>query len=257
MNIPHQEYCFCLSFHHLCVHRHFPFNGKMYPFCLSANPCHYMNFSIFAFYHRCHLNAWRPVLFQFKMTPRYTDQIHIPIQSSIKCKVRLLGIHPVICGIVHSDIYLVFFFHHICDVHPERGITAIVDFQKLTIYLYRSCHCRTVKFQKSPVSRLPEMWSVETFSIQAGTAIIIVSTILSVYIVPCMRQCHLFPFHGLCSRHISCLDKIPPIIKIFCRSHPIYPFWLSHITQCLHPSIPPYISIILFYRKGIICLSTD
>ena len=194
-----------------------PCNVHMNAVCIL--PCLYRYHSqlLFQIHNRSHLDAGSAVLAQFKMVFGYQNQIHAAIQTAVKSEVRLLGINPIVIGIVHRYAQKVFFLQMVCDVYPEGGIATLVVGKVGTIQVHIRGHSCTKEFQyhNTFVGRLGEC-----LGIHGSTPPVVVSSVLAILGIPGMGQGHLFPCRQGC-RHFCSLGKAPVIVKVQNISHSI------------------------------------
>ena len=121
------------------------------------------------------------------MQPVYNDEGHIAVNTAIKRKIRLLWVDPVISAVVHPYLHLIYCRKIIRDIPTESGIAAIMTAQDPAVQLHLRGGVHTLKLQIDPFIRI-YLWSVKTPGIYAGSAPIIVASVLTVKCVPGMRN---------------------------------------------------------------------
>ena len=174
----------------------------------------------------------RAAVFQFKMFLRNRDQLHVPVQTAVEGKVRLLRINCVVVLIadrnrdrVHRVPVLQ---QQIRQIHAEGGITPAVFRGLCPVHRDDGRHGRAAELNKNPAfSVIPGFGQTvlrKAFDIPAGPAVIVISAVLSVHGVPGVWQRHLLRFLRTALPHCLCgtagiLHKTPVIIPQGCRSH--------------------------------------
>ena len=86
-----------------------------------------------SFHRRGDLNAGAAVIIQIKMGIGNADQVHVPVKSAIEGKVRYLGIHPAIGGVVHQNGQQVVVFQGPGHIHPPGGVAAVMMLQMFSV----------------------------------------------------------------------------------------------------------------------------
>ena len=138
------------------------------------------------------------VIEEVKMIFIYDKDLYIPINPSVKCKISFLRIYPVVHGIVHKNLQLVLLQEKIRDIRPECGIPAVVDQDLCTVQRHLAAGVHTVEYQEDPLFLRRIVGSGKRLLINARSAEIIISAVLTVDRVPGVRQ---IADLGLGSRH--------------------------------------------------------
>ena len=126
---------------------------------------------------------------------RYRDEVHIPVQSTVKGKVSLLGIDGVVFGIVHRHAEQVCIRQRVGNIHMEGGIPARMPGQLPTIEIDRGGHGCAEEFKKGPSARLQHRTGKGS-GVHRGAAPVVVAAVGAVLRVPGMGQGHGLPGLG-------------------------------------------------------------
>ena len=116
----------------------------------------------------------------------YHNQIHAPVQSAVEGKVRLLGINPVVIGIVHAHHQGVVFFQ-ILQLHPEGAVAALMAANLLTIEHHLTGVGSPQELQPDLIARIDRRFG-QLPGIIAGAPVVIIAAVLTVNRVPGMGQ---------------------------------------------------------------------
>ena len=87
----------------------------------------YFHKSCLAFYIRRHLYPGTPIIIQIKMSLMHNQKFHIPVNTSIKCKISDLWIYFLILAVICFHKQRILFFQHIRHICPKRCIAVIVS----------------------------------------------------------------------------------------------------------------------------------
>ena len=100
--------------------------------------CRYLDshFCICTFHDWSNLQTFSPKAFKFEMCSRYSDHIDIPVQATIKCKIRCLRIYKLCRCIVNNDCNYIILFQYTCDVHAPCGIAIVMMCQFFPINIH-------------------------------------------------------------------------------------------------------------------------
>ena len=145
---------------------------------------------LFQIYDRRYFDARRAAVRKIKMFFRHDDQIHIPVQSAIKRKIRFLGINDIVIAVVHRNAELVPLPQMFRQFHPKRRISSLMHRQFFAVQAHPRRHRRAFDLQKYTTScRRRRLFQFAY--IPAASAEIVVAAVLPVRRVPCMGQIYL------------------------------------------------------------------
>ncbi len=152
----------------------------------------------------------------------HTNSIHIPINAAIKSKVCRLRINPVIRCIVHRHYKYVVVFQKISDISSPGGISAVMLRHLLSIGIKGGTGVGSTEFQ---IDLLPfrQVRPAYFFSVITGATVVIISTVLSICRIPCVRQSNGFQICRLPVFQKTFFGKRPTVIQEFTISHSLSP----------------------------------
>ena len=136
--------------------------------------------------NRCNLYAGCAVIVQIKMIFFHSDKSNITVNSAVEGKVRLLRINKIIRRIIS----LYFNFVIVLDIlkfNPKGGISAVVGAHKFRIKIYKGRGINAVKLQINLLA-LRHIDFCNFLYIGALASVIIVSAVLTVDTIPCVRK---------------------------------------------------------------------
>ena len=123
---------------------------------------------------------------------RDNQKFHLPVDAAVKCKIRHLGIHPVVFAVIHLHSKQIMFFQFLCDIRPECGISVVVAADFFSVQQHMGAGVDAVELQIHPFSCL-KLRHRNLFFIDAGSSEIIVSAVLAILGIPGMGQIYLLP----------------------------------------------------------------
>ena len=179
----------------------------------------YPDSGVLPFHNRGNLNPRPSIVVQIEVRTGHTDQVDIPVQSSVEGKVRHLGINLVIGAVVHQNSQQIFLLQRIGKIHAPGGKPTIMMTQVLTVQKNIRRGICTVDLQIVPF-RLGKLPLAQRFDVAAGTPIIVTTAVLSVNAIPGVGKIDEIPqFRHFRRRlgHAFCKGPLP--IEIVYRTH--------------------------------------
>ena len=130
-----------------------------------------------------HGNAGAAVVIQVKVVFVDGQQEHIPVDAAVEGEIRLLGIDPVIFGVVHLHDHVVLFLQMIGDVGTEGGVAAVMGHDDGAV---EDDLCRGVDAVELQINQLilPVSGHGEGLFVNAGAAPVVIAAVLTVQVVP-------------------------------------------------------------------------
>ena len=116
------------------------------------------------------------------------QQAHIAVDAAVEGKVRFLGINAVVDAVVYLHRELVFCLQQLRDLCPEGRIAAVMGAELLAVQQHGSAGVDALKLQPDFLRGCVELRRGKRGTVGAGTAPVVVSTVLTVLRVPCMRK---------------------------------------------------------------------
>ena len=162
----------------------------MYSAVLGIVPGSYPDGSILATNLGTNRQAASAVMVQIKVILVYNEKLYVTVNTAVKGEVSLLGINSVILGVINLYNHMVIRLKIICNVFAESRISAIMCQYGLSV---KDNLCRCVYTVKLDINSLILiiLGSREVLLIGAGAAIIIVAAILTVNVIPSVRNIYL------------------------------------------------------------------
>ena len=214
------ECCFCMSVHNRncfgfaifsCNRNHYRIRISSYP-CLYLHRCFSCRHAIFVtLYGRSHCDSISSHIIQFEMAFRYNNQVHHTIQTAIECKVCFLWIHIIIVCIIQGNCQHVFFLQLICQIHTECRISTLVMCHCFSVQI-DICNYRCTKEFHIYLTSCFEFRFLKFCHIPAGTSVVVIATVLSVYGIPCVWQTDRSSFFRRCIFCILCFFYKHPVV---------------------------------------------
>ena len=165
-----------------------------------------------------HPDAGGAVFDQFKVLPGDGNQVHVPVQSAIEREIRELGVHPVIFAVVGDDGQEVFSIRQRAgQIHPEGGITAVVAGQMGTVQVDVRAAVAAPDFKE--VCLIGLFGNLQLPRIGRSAPPVVSAAVLTVDVVPGMRQVDGLTILGPVFRDPVCLFKYPALVQIGNCSH--------------------------------------
>ena len=151
---------------------------------------------------------------QVKVVPVDNNQLHVPVDAAIEGEVRLLGVHPVVDGVVHLHGKVVLIFQKRRHIAAEGGVPAVVGHGHGTVHndLRGGIHAR--KFQINTFVRT-EFRCGKALFIDTFAPPVIISPVLTILIVPGMGNIYMM-------NTPRTTTKSPIAIQIIRLSHCIF-----------------------------------
>ena len=157
-------------------------------FTLTIRPGFYFNRCLAVFGRGSDLDTGRAIIRQGKVVLVHHQQGHIPVDAAVEGEVRLLGVDPVIDGVVHLHGQGVFLLQQGGDVRPEGGIAAVVGADHRIIQHHGGAGIDPLKLQPDLLAFGVKGGTKKGFLILAAAPPVVVAAVLPVYIVPCVGQ---------------------------------------------------------------------
>ena len=136
-----------------------------------------------------HLDAGTAKIVHVEVLLIYSDQIYIPVNSAVESEVCFLGIHSVISAVVGPHFQVVLTREVIRDIPPEGGVSAVMGADLGPVQFHLGRGVDAAEFQVDAFL-LRIFRSPEFLLIQAGPPPVIISSVLSIDRIPCMRHIH-------------------------------------------------------------------
>ena len=149
---------------------------------------------------------------------RHQNQLHVPVQSSVKCKIRFLGIDGVIVTVIHRYGQFIVFPQMLCQFHAKGGIASLMGGQMLSVQADVGCHGSAANLQIHSGPLLHDGF-VQTAGIQADAPGVIIAPVLPVHGIPGVRQLYF--------RSLTVLRKDPVFIQRYNLSHNDSPLYFT------------------------------
>ena len=143
------------------------------------------------------------------MIVRNAYQSNISVNSAVKSEVCLLRIDKIIGGIINLNLDFVLIFD-VLELNSERRISAVMCHEIFAVKIDCRRRIYAVKLKIKFLARR-KIFLFQSLFIGAGATEIIVSAVLSVLTVPCVRQIERYALALFC--------KVPLGVDDFCLSH--------------------------------------
>ena len=154
---------------------------------LGVVPCSDPNGSIFAANLGANGKSASAKVIHIKVVLIYNDQLNVTVDTAVEGEIRLLRINAVVFGVIHLNDHMVLCHNAVGNIGTEGRITSIVHSNRFAV---ENDLCRCVYACKFDVKSfiLAKGGSSKVFFVNAGTAIVVVTAILTVDIVPRVRN---------------------------------------------------------------------
>ena len=148
-----------------------------------------MYFGILTLFCGRDMDTGMPMLQEFKMGFRDSDDVDTAIQSAVEGKIRMLGINRFIWRVIHRDHKQIVILKCFRQLHPPGRITAVVMTKMHSIQIHIGRRIGSVDLQEISLP-CRKFRSLNLFCIAASSSEIIVAPVLTICCVPGMGQIH-------------------------------------------------------------------
>ena len=155
----------------------------------------YLNLSVSALYCRSHLKTRCSVVFELEVVVFCADKVYVSVQTAVECEVCYLRIYSVVGSVVNRNGYKVVILYFFGKVNSEGRVSAVVVNKVLTADIYIGRGVSAVYFKIVSVSIRKRIFC-KFLEIVASTAVIVVTAVLTVGCVPCVREIYFFRLSG-------------------------------------------------------------
>ena len=132
------------------------------------------------------------IIIQIKMCFWYRNHIDITIQTAIECKVCHLWIYMIVWCIIYCNYNFIFISQKVCYIHSPCRVSTIMMSSFFSINIKPCTRVCSVKLNISDWFAT-KLLTLHVLYIVTCTAVVIISTILSILTIPCMRQVKCLP----------------------------------------------------------------
>ena len=158
---------------------------------LPGDPALNSHFGFAAHDERGDLHARSAVMIHVKVILLYDQYLYGSVDAAIECEVCLLRIDTAVHGVIHFHAQLVLFCEELRDVRSEGGIAPVMLHDGCAVHEDFGGGICSVQLEIDLLCLRIEVRSLKGCLIVAGSAEIIVSSVLTVQGVPGVRQIHL------------------------------------------------------------------
>ena len=137
-----------------------------------------------------HGNAGAAEEIHVKVVLVQNHQVNITVDAAVEGEVSLLGIDPVVDGVINFHQQIVFSGQHIGNIGTEGGVAAVVGGDFLAVQNHLSRCIDATELQVNHFVFLIERGGVEGLAVSAGTAPVVVAAVLAVQVVPGVGYIH-------------------------------------------------------------------